>query len=111
MGKDAYDKLKIISDIVKDNKVLIIWVLGTLISSSGAGAYFVQSAKEEGNKAVQQVATAFQAQIAEKEIPAEVTLTQQPDGSWKTEVKRLDQKIDTFKKRYDHNMQEYHGVK
>ena len=113
--KDKWDKFKIVSDAFKDNKPLVIWVLSTFFATGGIsgviGKYFVDTTKEEGNKAVQQVAVAFQNQIAEKQIPAKVTLTQQPDGSWKTEVKRLDHKIDKFEKRYDHNMKEYHGVK
>ena len=108
MAKDIWDKFKIISDILKNNWPMIVLAFTTLGSAYGNVSQYFEKDEivEIKNKQIKAIAEYYN-----PVKPVTVTLTKQPDGSWKTEVKRLDQKIDTFKKRYDHNMQEYHGVK
>lgn len=62
---EALEWFKSISSFIKDNKWLVVWLLGAIGGMAGSVTqYFEVEAKEqEKNKAVREVATAFQAMI------------------------------------------------
>jgi len=69
MPKDKWDKLKVISDVIKDNKLLFMFAIsacGSFITN--ASQYMTNSDLEiSKQKAIHEVAKGFQSAIAELE--------------------------------------------
>jgi hypothetical protein len=108
MAKDIWDKFKIISDILKNNWPMIVLAFTTLGSAYGNMSQYFEKDEivEAKNKQIKAIAEYYN-----PPKPVKVTLTQQPDGTWKTEIKKIDTKLTNFEKKYDRNMREFHGVK
>lgn len=99
--KDAYDKLKIWSEVLKNNWPQIL-LIGTLLSSGmgNIGQYFaIQDKEQEKNKAVREVATAFQTVMIE-EKPIEKTNCGNCESTLKNHIKQ-----------YKRDLYEFHGVR
>jgi len=81
--KDVYDKLKVISDIVKDNKWLVLIAFTGLSSMATNAGQFISSLsyEEDKAKAIHEVATGFQSAMIEIE-PKVVKSTRSPCGSY-----------------------------
>ena len=69
MAKDFWDKFKISSDVLKDNKWLILILLGGVSSVATNAGQFMASLSYEADKekAIHEVATGFQSIMAEGE--------------------------------------------
>lgn len=67
--KDAFDKLKIISDVVKDNKFIFIMLLTSLGSLVANAGQYIENVGLELSKqtAIHEVARGFQSVMAEIE--------------------------------------------
>lgn len=101
MGKDAYDKLKILSDVLKNNWPQLLLICSLLGSSVGnIGQYFtIQDKEQEKNEAVREVATAFQ------------TVTMEDPKPIVSNCNNCEQLLRTHIKDFKEALNEFHGVK
>jgi len=74
MAKDKWDKIKVISDVVKDNKLFVAMLFTSLGSmATNANQYMNNSDLEiSSQQAVHDVAKGFQAVLAEKQDKPQV---------------------------------------
>lgn len=112
MSKDIYDKLKILSDIVKDNKWLFLILISSIGGNIGQAIYGNMKIEEKAQeiKAVKKQVTNV-AESYSKYIPKETIIIQEPrkkiiikessDGCevCKKELDKLDKK---YKKHIEH---------
>lgn len=99
MAKDIYDKLKIISDILKNNWPLVLMGITAITSASGNIMQYFENDEilEQKDEQIAAIANYYNPEVVK-----------QPDGTWKAEIIDKLNKIDG---KLTKTLKDFHGVK